>query len=142
VTFQFTAPVTEFNPLVTFPTNFNAVVGFAANYTTAKSNAGTTLSFTSSVAPQVQPSPSLLLSVSAVNNQYNIDPSILYCISPTVSVGAQISLNPYPMFSPMLGGLYSQIRVRFLNSLYQAIPLADPNMVIILTIRKTGQTST
>lgn len=142
VTYQFTAPVTQFNPLVTFPQNFNNIVGFAANYTTTTSNAGTTLSFTSSVAPQVQPSPSLLLSVSSVNNVYNTDPSILYCISPTVDVGAQITVNPYPMFSPLLGGMYNQIRVRFLNSSYQAIPLADPNMVIILTIRKTGQTST
>ena len=28
------------------------------------------------------------------------------------------------------------------NYLYQAIPLQDPNMVFIFTVRKTGQTST
>ena len=142
ITYKFSAPVTQFNPLVSFPQNFNNIVGFAANYTTSISNAGSTLSFTSSVAPQVQPSPSLLLSVSSVNNQYNVDPSILYCISPTVDVGSQVTVAPFPMFSPLLGGMYNQIRVRLLNSSYKPIPLQDPNMVIILTIRKTGQTST
>jgi hypothetical protein len=142
VSYQFTPPTVQFNPLVTFPSNFNNIVGYSANYTTTESNSGTTLSFTSSVAPQVQPSPSLLLSVTGVNNKYNTDPSILYCLSPTVSVGAQITVNPYPMFSPMLGGLYSQIRLRWLNASYKPIPLADPNQTIILTIRKIGQTST
>jgi hypothetical protein len=137
ITYKFAAPVTQFNPLVSFPQNFNNIVGFSAGFTTSISNAGTTLSFTSSVAPQVQPSPSLLLSVSSVNNQYNVDPSILPC-----DVGSQITVSPYPMFSPLLGGMYNQIRVRLLNSSYKPIPLQDPNMVIILTIRKTGQTST
>lgn len=142
VTYQFTAPVQQFNPVLTFPANFCKIVGFTPSFTTTTSNAGTTLSFTSSIAPEVQPSPSLLLSVSGVNNIYSQPPNILFCLSPTVSVGAQFYIQPYPMYCPLLGGLYSQLRLAWLNTSFQSIPIQDSNCSIVLVIRKIGTQNT
>ena len=103
VTYQFTAPVEQFNPIVSIPSNFNKIVGFSAGFTTTSSNDGTTLSFTSSMSPEVQHSPSLLLSVSGVNNVYSQPPNILFCLSPTVSVGSQFYVQPYHVLPSFRG---------------------------------------
>jgi hypothetical protein len=136
ITYEFTAPSITFNPIVTFPSNFCKIVGFAAGFSTTESNAGTNLSFTSSVAPQVQPSPTLLLSCNACFNKFSQPPNILFALTPNVSVGASFYIQPFPVWTTVLGGQYSQIRLSWMNTSYQAIPLQDPTCCIVLLIRE------
>lgn len=137
VTYQFTAPSVTFNPTITFPANFCNIVGFAAGFTTSQSNAGTILSFTSSVAPQVQPSPTLMLSCNCVFNKYMSPSSILFALTPNVAVGASFYIQPFPVYSPCMSGQFRQIKLSWMNSNYQAIPLQDPTCCIVLLIRQT-----
>jgi hypothetical protein len=136
ITYQFTAPTEQFNPMITFPANFCNIVGYAANFTTTQSNAGTILSFTSSSAPQVQPSPTLMLSCSCVYNKYMNPSSILFALTPNVDVGASFYIQPFPVYSPCIGGQFRQLRLTWMNSNYQAIPLQDPTCCIVLLIRQ------
>jgi hypothetical protein len=136
VEFQFTAPTTTFNPIVIFPANFNKIVGFAPNFTSTESTAGTNLSFTSSIAPQVQPSPTLLLSCNAVFNKFSTPPNILASITPNVDVGASYYIQFYPQYTTLVGGQYSSLRLAWMNTSFQAIPLQDPTCCIVLLIRE------
>ena len=139
IEYQFTAPTQNFNPIVVYPANFSTLVGYSANFTTTESTAGTNLSFVSSVAPQIQPSPTLLMSVNCVFNKFASPPNILFAITPNVNVGANYFLQPFPIFAPILGGQYRQIRLQLMNTNYLMIPLADPNVCIVLQIKENPQ---
>jgi hypothetical protein len=130
-------PAVTYNPSIVLPANINKFLGFAVNFTTPiNSGVGTVLSFTSSTAPQVQPNPTLYLSASNIQNIYASPSSIIYSVTPTVSVGEQIvdAPNEYA-FSKLLEGTYSDIRLRFLGTDLNQIALLDPTMTITLLIR-------
>lgn len=130
-------PTQNYNPIITLPANFNKIMGFAAGYaTTLNLGVNTVLSFTSTVAPQVQPNPTLFLASSGIQNIYASPSSIIYSVTPTVAVGEQIVDTPNEyVFSKFLEGTYSDIRIRFLGTDLQQIYLLDPTMTITLLIR-------
>jgi hypothetical protein len=148
-------PTTTQNPVVTFPAKFNIIVGYGAgftsnanvsnayvpsspnvsNYFEAKTSAGT-LSYLSNTAPQVQPNNTVLLSLSNINNPYSQPSSIIYSLNPAVAVGEQIYQTPPNfMWNKMIDGTYNELRLTFLGNDLQPLPIADPNMTILLTIR-------
>ena len=148
-------PTQRFNPIITFPNNFNKIVGYRANFTSngnvnnayippspdvsnnfvAKDGAGT-LSYLSDTFPDVQPNSSIFLSISNINNPYSQPSSIIYSITPTVAIGEQvIERPPNFMWNKLLNGTYNQLRVQFLGIDKQPISLKDPNLTIILTVR-------
>lgn len=148
-------PTTSFNPVITLPSKFNEIVGYTAGFSTnnnvgnayvppsaSKSNnyvskeANGTLSYLSNTYPNVQPNSSIFLAISNINNPYSQPSSIIYSITPTVAIGEQvIERPPNFMWNKMIDGTYNQLRVQFLGLNKQPIPLADPNLTIILTIR-------
>jgi hypothetical protein len=149
-------PTTTQNPVVTFPGNFNIIVGYPAGFVSnanvsnayvppsppaantnyvAKTAAGT-LSYLSNVAPQVQPNNTVLLSLSNINNPYSQPSSIIYSLNPAVAVGEQIYQTPPNfMWNRLIDGTYNEMRLTFLGNDLQPLPIADPNMTILLTIR-------
>jgi hypothetical protein len=149
-------PTQRFNPIITFPANFNKIVGYRANFISngnvnnaytpptpsnasnnfvAKDGAGT-LSYLSDTFPDVQPNSSIFLSISNINNPYSQPSSIIYSITPTVAIGEQvIERPPNFMWNKMINGTYNQLRVQFLGIDKQPISLKDPNLTIILTVR-------
>jgi hypothetical protein len=149
-------PTTTQNPVVTFPGNFNIIVGYPAGFVSnanvsnayvppsppsastnyvAKTATGT-LSYISSVAPQVQPNNTVLLSLSNINNPYSQPSSIIYSLNPAVAVGEQIYQTPPNfMWNRMIDGTYNELRLTFLGNDLSPLPIADPNMTILLTIR-------
>ena len=134
-------PTQTFNPSLTFPTNFNQLIGYAANFTTSQNtNVGTNLSYLSSVAPQIQPNSSVYLSISNVNNKYSRPSSIIYSISPNVAFGEQIILAP-PQFAynKLIPGTYNEIRLTLLGIDYQPVKILDKNMTIELIIRDVSE---
>lgn len=153
----FVYPTTIFNPIIILPANINNILGFYANFSTpdntgdtyippagqnliAKNGAGT-ISCLSTQAPDVQPNPSIYISVSNINNPYALPSSIIYTIVPTGAVGTLITDKP-PQFiwNKMIDGTYAELRLTFLGSNLQPIPLNDPQMTIMLTIKDADET--
>lgn len=152
-------PTLTRNPVITFPTNFNNIVGYApvsgvnfssnsnignayvspppiaSNYYVVKNGSGT-ISYLSNIAPNVQPNSSIYLSISNINNPYSQPSSILYAITPTVAIGEQVIESPPNfMWNKMIDGTYNQIRVQLLGIDKNPLPIGDPNMTIVLTIK-------
>ena len=130
-------PTTTFNPVLTFPLYFNNIVGFAPNFSTAiNTGGGNTLSYLSSVAPQLQPNSSLLIAMSGIDNKYANPNTIIYSVAPNVALGELIVEKPAQFnFNRLLSGTYNQLRFQFLGNDLSPIVIRDPNMTIILVIK-------
>jgi len=130
-------PATTFNPNVSFPANFNQIVGFVAGFSSGlNTGIGTTLSFLSTITPQVQPNSSLLIAISGIDNKYSNPSTIIYSVAPNVSLGELIVEKPAQFnFNKLLSGQYNQLRLQFLGSNLSPIQIRDPNMTIILIIK-------
>jgi hypothetical protein len=148
-------PTTAQNPIVTFPSNFNALVGYSAgfasnanlnnafvpttptlstNYVTKSSTS--TLSYLSNLAPQLQPNSSIYLSLSNINNPYSQPSSIIYSIAPSALPGTIIQDRPPNfMWTKLIDGTYNQLLLTFLGTDLQPLIIQDPSMTILLTIR-------
>jgi hypothetical protein len=76
-----------------------------------------------------------LFSSTGVDNQYSVPNSIIYTISPSVSVGSIISDKP-PNFiwNKMYDGFYNQLTITILGTNLQPIQLNDPSTTIMLSI--------
>ena len=127
----------NYNPTITLPANFSSILGFSAGYTTPQpAVAGSVFSVLSTVAPQVQPNPSLFLTMNCIQNVYAIPSSIIYAITPTTATGTQIADRPYQYsWNKLLSGTYNQLRIQLLGTDLGGINILDPNMTIILLIR-------
>jgi hypothetical protein len=125
------------HPVLVFPPNFNKIVGYAPNFSTTNPDISPTpTSYLSSVAPQVQPNPSIYLAISNIANKYAVPSSIIYSISPAVAFGEQIIDTP-PQFgwNKLLAGTYNELRIQLLGQDLQPLPILDPNMTILLCLR-------
>jgi len=131
-------PTTYFNPLITIPSNFNLILGYAAGFTTSQNTGNNTiLTYTSSLSPQVQPYPNALLTVSNISNNYSSPSSVLYNVVADVGFGQLIKSSPNEyIFSDLLKGTINSLVVRFTNSDNSSMNILDGNMTIILLIRE------
>ena len=128
-----------YTPIITTPANFNKIMGQVAGFSTAGGfNLGGTAAVTnnSTLAPQVQPNPTIFLSASGIQNIYATPSSIIYSVTPTTAVGTQIVEQP-PEFSwcKLLEGTYNELRFRWLGTDLGQLKLLDPTMTITLLIR-------
>lgn len=144
-------PTTSQNPVVTFPFAFNQIVGYVAGFS-SNANVGNayvpptsqyvsklangTLSYISTDPPNVQPNSSLYVSCSGINNPYSQPSSIIYSITPSVSIGGLISEKP-PNFvwNKLINGTYNELRVTLLGTNLQPIQLNDNQITIMLAIK-------
>ena len=128
---------TTTNPTITLTEAFNEILGFSAGYTTPQPAVFNTIfSVISTVAPQVQPNPSVFLSMNCIQNIYSIPSSIIYAITPTTATGTQIADRPNQYsWNRLLSGTYNQLRIQLLGTDLGAINILDPNMTIILLIQ-------
>ena len=150
-------PTETFNPVITFPSLFNDIVGYTpvngAEFSSSANigdvyvpplvssnseskNGFGTLSYLSNTSPNVQPNSSLLLSISGISNHYTQPSTIAYSISPTVAIGQQIIEKP-PNFvwNRLIDGTYNELVVKFLGVSNKPINIRDREMTIILTIK-------
>lgn len=151
-------PTDSFNPVITIPANLNIIMGFSPNYATPqntnnsyvppinqtlilKNNDTGTISCLSTQAPNVQPNSSIFLALSNINNPYSLPSSIIYTIVPQGGAGTLITDKPPQfMFNQMIDGTYNQMLLTFLGNNLQPIPLNDPAMTIMLTIKDANET--
>lgn len=133
-------PAATFKPQVATPSNFNLIIGFDNTFISTRDLATAypnTDSYTSVITPQVQPSPTLLISSSNVDNKYANPSSLIYSITPSVAIGETIIDKP-PEFSwnKMLNGTYAELRISLTATDNSPVVILDPNMCIILAIRE------
>jgi hypothetical protein len=149
-------PVNSQNTIMLIPSSLNAILGYPVNFLTAqnenasytpptnqtliaKSNINT-ISYLSTQAPEIQPNSNIIFTLSNVNNPYTVPSSIIYSLSPSVGVGEQITVTPPNfMWTDMLNGTYSKLRLSFLGTNLSPITLQDPNMTILLTIKDKAE---
>jgi hypothetical protein len=152
-------PTTTQNSVITIPSNFNNVIGFTAGFTTynnignpsglpvetnyvSKNQSTGTISYTSTLSPQLQQNNNVLFSISNINNPYAQPSSIIYSLNPNVAVGEQIiDRPPNFMWNKLIDGTYNQLRLTLLGTNLQPLLINDPNMTILLTIRDKDETS-
>jgi len=147
------------NSVITIPSNFNVVIGFTAGFTTyanignpsglpvetnyvSKDQATGTISYISTISPQLQQNNNVLFSISNINNPYAQPSSIIYSLNPNVAVGEQIiDRPPNFMWNKLIDGTYNQLRLTLLGTNLQPLLINDPNMTILLTIRDKDETT-
>lgn len=150
-------PAVAQNPVVTFPPLFNEIVGYAPGFA-SNGNIGNayvppvsqyvsklangTLSYISTVAPNVQPNSSLYVSCSGINNPYSQPSSIIYSMTPSVAVGGLITEKP-PNFvwNKLIEGTYNELRITFLGTNLSPIRLNDNQITILLAIKDGDEMS-
>lgn len=131
-------PTTFFNPTITIPASFNLIVGYAAGYATLpNTGANTILTYSSSVAPQVAPNPNALITISNISNIYAVPSSVIYNVYANVGFGQLISQQPSEYaFVDLLKGSTNSLTIRFVGNDGSALNILDPNITILLLIRK------
>lgn len=151
-----TPPTTPLNPIVSFPANFSAVVGYPDNFVTSNNYNNTyvppappiasnnyvtktslgTLSYLSNIAPQVQPNSNIIINLSNINNPYSQPSGIIYSLTPSVAIGEVINDRPPNfMWNKMIDGTYNQLILSFLGADLSPLVVRDPQMTILLCIR-------
>lgn len=131
-------PTTYFNPLITIPANFNLIVGYSVGFTTSQNTGNNTiLTYTSSITPQVAPNPNALVTISNISNVYAQPSSVIYNIYANVGFGELINQQPSEYaFVDLLKGATNSLTLRFVGNDGSALNILDPNMTILLLIRK------
>lgn len=121
-------------------TGFGEVLGYAVGtYGNSTYVAGTTsISFLSSVAPQITPYSSIVVSCSLVNNKAIIPSNILASFTPLgTSIGSLFKYEPnMPQYADIDDGQYTQLTIEFRDQLSREIIIQDPNMLISLYTEK------
>ncbi len=132
-------PTTTYNVNIRMASNFNEIVGYASNFESGlSSGVGTTLTFNSTVAPNVNPNSSVLVECNVIDNPFGNPSGIIYAIVPTVRVGSLINVQPPEYaFNNIKDGVYNNIRVRLLNkTTLTPLTIQDGEITIILGIKK------
>lgn len=148
-------PNTTQNSVVTLPSSFSDIVGYVAGFITdanlgnayvppvsnyVSKLANGTLSYLSTMSPNVQPNSSVYVSISNINNPYSQPSSIIYAMTPNATPGALIIDRP-PNFSfnKLIDGTYSELRLSFLGTDLQPLLINDPQITILLVIKDADE---
>lgn len=131
-------PTQTYNVNIQMASNFNNIVGYSSTFETGLSaGVGTTLTFNSTKAPNVNPNSSVLVEVNIVDNPYGNPSNIIYAIVPNVGVGSLIYVSPPEYaFIPIKNGTYQSLRLRLLNKdTLQPLTIQDGEITILLGIK-------
>lgn len=149
-------PPQTFNPIITLPAKINEIFGYVVGFATDQNLnnayvapvgsqyisklADGTISYISTVAPNVQPNSSLLFSMSNVDNPYASPTSVIYTLIPQVGIGEIINEKP-PEFiwNRLTDGLYNELRITILGTDLAPIQINDPAMTIVLVIKNNNE---
>jgi len=115
-------------------TGFGEVLGYEIGSYPSNQTGSTTASFLSSVAPQITPYSSILVSCNLVNNRAVIPSNILSSYTPLgTNIGSLFTFEPnYLQFADVEDGQYTQLVLEFRDQLSRSIIIRDPNMLITL----------
>ena len=132
-------PTTTYNVNIRMASNFNQIVGYASDFESGLSSGiGTTLTFNSSLAPNVNPNSSVLVECNLIDNPFGNPSGIIYAIVPNVGVGSLINVQPPEYaFNNVKDGVYNSLRIRLLNkTTLTPLTIQDGEITLILGIRE------
>lgn len=116
------------------PAKFNELVGFAVGeYPPALQTSA--LSFLSTSAPQIVPSPSILVFCSLVNNRAVVPNNLIFAYTPSgVAFGQIQTYEPTAELAwcKIMDGTYNQFIIQFRDQYGREVIFQDPNTTIIL----------
>ena len=124
-------PNSAFTPVVNLTTSISDILGFTSGFQTS-----TATTYSSSKSPQVNPNSNILVAIDAIENPYANPSSIAYSFPINVGAGEQLHSQPSELnFGNIRSGVYSQLRVTFLDTTLKPIQIRDPQVSIILVIK-------
>lgn len=132
-------PDDYYNPIVEFPSKFNEIVGYTADFATDLNLSNNILlSYQSSTSPDIAANTeTILVSIDNIDNKYTNQSGIIYALTATVNAGQVIYERPSNfIFSPFIPGVYSDLYIRLLDTNYQPIHIVDPNMTFAFVIKR------
>ena len=132
-------PTTTYNVNIRMASNFNQIVGYASDFESGLSSGiGTTLTFNSSLAPNVNPNSSVLVECNLIDNPFGNPSGIIYAIVPNVGVGSLINVQPPEYaFNNIKDGVYNSLRIRLLNkTTLTPLTIQDGEITLILGIKE------
>jgi hypothetical protein len=123
--------------------NFKDIVGFNAGTYPSPVQA-TNYSKLSDNAPQVSPVNSVVMECNLINNPYSTPSKLIYSfvVPNTVVFGEVISVQPPEfVFNDIQDGFYNSISITFKDQNLRNMIIQDPQMVLLLTIKKKKEVS-
>jgi hypothetical protein len=103
------------------------ILGFSSGFQTS-----TATTYSSSKSPQVNPNCNILVSIDAMENPYANPSSIAHSFPVNVCAGEQLHSQPSELnFGNIRSGVYSQLRITFLDTSLKPIQIRDPQVSII-----------
>ena len=149
-------PPQSFNPSIILPPKVNVILGFIPNFTTdlninnafvppvspyVSKLANGTLSYISTVAPNLQPNSSVIINISNIDNQYAQPTGTCYTIIPTVAIGEVINEKPVNyIWNKLIPGTYNQLTINILGNDLAPIKIQDPSMTFVFVIKEGNET--
>jgi hypothetical protein len=128
-------------PNCIIPSKFNELVGFAVGeYPPAIQQSA--LSFLSTSAPQIVPSPSILVFCSLVNNRAVVPNNLIFAYTPSgVAFGQIQTYEPTAELAwcRIMDGTYNQFIIQFRDQYGREIIFQDPNTTIILHTKNANE---
>lgn len=139
-----TLPVASTTPqLIIYPftqSNFGKVIGFSAGSYPATFPYVSSYSTLSNITPELQPISAVLITCSLITNPYATNSKSIYSFGiPATQFGQQIIVTPAEFtYNRITDGFYNDFTIEILDQNGVPIPLKDPQLTILLTIRDKG----
>ena len=127
----------SWNAVLTVPIGMSEYLGQVVGFATdANSGVGTTLAYISTICPQIQPTPNVMVSITGISNKYASTPIIYSFSSAGVAFGSMLSEKPNNLlWSNLNSGTYNELRVTFLGTDMRPMNLLDPSITLLLAIK-------
>jgi len=127
----------SWNAVLTVPVGMSEYLGQAVNFSTdANSGNTTTLAYLSTICPQINPNPNVMVSITGISNKYAASPIIYSFSSAGTPFGSMIQERPNELlWNTLNSGNYNEIRVSFLGTDFRPLPLLDPSITLLLAIK-------
>jgi hypothetical protein len=127
----------SWNAVLTVPKGMSEYLGQVEGFATdANSGVGTTLAYLSTICPQIQPTPNVMVSITGISNKFAAIPIIYSFSSAGVPFGSMLSERPNELlWSTLNSGHYNELRVTFLGTDLRPMTLLDPSITLLLAIK-------
>jgi len=127
----------SWNAVLTVPKGMSEYLGQVEGFATAANSGNTTtLAYLSTICPQIQPTPNVMISITGISNKYASTPIIYSFSSAGVPFGSMLSERPNELlWSTLNSGHYNELRVTFLGTDLRPMTLLDPSITLLLAIK-------
>jgi hypothetical protein len=131
------------NSEVIFNSSLNEILGYSKGFRSSTTLNDPPLEFTeiiSSTAPNINVNSVVYLSCQSIENPFSSPTSNIFAFSPISEIGSIISIREYSfVYQKIQSGYYNKLVFRLVGRNNQALIIKDPEMSIILNLKKIGE---